>query len=154
MENYITGERIKTLREEKNWTKEKLSIESGVNRTAIYRYESGILTKISYPTLVKLANALGTTARYLNGDTDNKNPNITDILETSGAYTALHDLFRDETQVSYDDLYECTDKEKDFIKKIINNTHMLSDDNYDSLNKVFDAMLNTNKLIESATKKD
>ena len=57
--------RIKELREEKGWTQEELAIKSGVSRNLIARLESGSLNSTSTDTLFKLADALGTKAKYL-----------------------------------------------------------------------------------------
>ena len=154
MSNNITGERIKALREEKGLSKEDLGKMIGKDRTSIYRYENGIVSKIHYAILVQIANSLGTTVRYLNGETDDPKQYPKDILETTGAYNFMHNLFQDNSNISTDDLYECTDKEKQFIQKIIRNTHLLSDDDYDALNKVFDSLLNTRQVIDNTVRHD
>lgn len=65
-----TGERIENLRKQKGMKQIDLSNASGINRTAISRYEAGILTKISAVEMVKLAKALDTTEAYLLGETE------------------------------------------------------------------------------------
>lgn len=134
-----TGERIKELREAKKMTKEELGSLIGKDRIAIYRFETGQVKKIHYAILVKLANVLGTTAAYLNGDTDDPNQHLSDILETSGAYTVLHDLFQDKSNIPVDDLYSLNDREKEFVKHIIRSAGALNDEDYDTLDKMLDA---------------
>jgi len=50
--------KIKEFREEKNWTQEKLSEESGVSRTIIAGLESDAIKVTTTSTLLKLSKAL------------------------------------------------------------------------------------------------
>lgn len=57
--DYISiGNRIKELRKAKRWTQAKLAEESGVEPSNISHIERAA-TKLSLPTLVNIANALG-----------------------------------------------------------------------------------------------
>ena len=59
--DYISiGNRIKQLRCAKGWTQAKLAEESGVEPSNISHIERAA-TKLSLPTLVNIANALGVT---------------------------------------------------------------------------------------------
>ena len=59
--DYISiGNRIKELRTEKGWTQAKLAEKSGVEPSNISHIERAA-TKLSLPTLVNIANALGVT---------------------------------------------------------------------------------------------
>ena len=51
--------RLKEERENKNWSQEDLSRESGVSRTTISDIETGKKVVVTNVTLEKLANALG-----------------------------------------------------------------------------------------------
>jgi len=54
------GRRIREKRKAKKWNQEKLGEASGVEPSNISHIERGA-TKLSFPTLVKIANALETT---------------------------------------------------------------------------------------------
>lgn len=57
--NYeVIGNRIKEVRSAKGWTQAKLAEESGVEPSYISHIERGV-TKLSLPTLICIANALG-----------------------------------------------------------------------------------------------
>ena len=57
--DYISiGNRIKEIRTTKGWTQTKLAEESGVEPSNISHIERAA-TKLSLPTLVNIANALG-----------------------------------------------------------------------------------------------
>ncbi|MBQ3005747.1 MAG: helix-turn-helix transcriptional regulator [Clostridia bacterium] len=59
--DYISiGKRIKELRTAKGWTQAKLAEESGVEPSNISHIERAA-TKLSLPTMINIANALGTT---------------------------------------------------------------------------------------------
>ena len=59
--DYISiGNRIKALRTAKGWTQARLAEESGVEPSNISHIERAA-TKLSLPTLVNIANALGVT---------------------------------------------------------------------------------------------
>lgn len=59
--DYISiGNRIKELRSAKGWTQAKLAEKSGVEPSNISHIERAA-TKLSLPTLVNIANALGAT---------------------------------------------------------------------------------------------
>ena len=55
------GYRIKEVREAKGMTQESLATQSGVSRGTIVALESGEAKTTTTKTLVKIANALGTT---------------------------------------------------------------------------------------------
>ncbi|MBE6565121.1 MAG: helix-turn-helix transcriptional regulator [Ruminococcaceae bacterium] len=59
--DYISiGSRIKEIRTAKGWTQAKLAEESGIEPSNISHIERAA-TKLSLPTLVNIANALGVT---------------------------------------------------------------------------------------------
>ncbi len=55
------GYRIKEVREEKRMTQEELSQKSGISRATISALENGTARSTSTKTLLKIAEALGTT---------------------------------------------------------------------------------------------
>lgn len=58
------GMRIRRLRKEKKWTQEKLAEMSNQEPSNISHIERGA-TKLSLPTIVNIANALGVTVDHL-----------------------------------------------------------------------------------------
>lgn len=55
------GYKIKEMREERNMTQEELARKSGVCRTTIWALENNANKTASTKTLLKIANALGTS---------------------------------------------------------------------------------------------
>lgn len=58
------GERIKEVREARNWTQEKLSEASGISKSFLSEVENRG-KNISLDLLLRIAQALGTTVQYL-----------------------------------------------------------------------------------------
>ena len=65
-----TGERIRQLRIEHDMTQEELGAKVGVQKAAIYKYETGLIVNLKRSTIEKLAIALSTTPTYLMGMED------------------------------------------------------------------------------------
>ena len=63
----MLGERLKTLRNRKNYTQKTLSELTGISQQAIIRYEKTEENNIKIDNLNKLAEALNTTPDYLLG---------------------------------------------------------------------------------------
>jgi len=55
------GEKIKTLRKEKNISQEELAKKSGISRATLSKLENGSLTKVSIATLDRILGVLGFT---------------------------------------------------------------------------------------------
>ena len=72
-----TGERIKMLRKEHDFTQEELGQIIGVKKAAIQKYEKGTVQNIKRASLLKLAEVLHTTPEYLLGW--DKQDNILDV---------------------------------------------------------------------------
>lgn len=64
------GKRIRKIREEKGLSQDKLRIEVNISKTHMSHIETGS-TKLSLPTIVEIANALGTTVDPLLSDSLN-----------------------------------------------------------------------------------
>lgn len=64
------GERIKALRLQQGLTQEELGEKVGVKKSAIYKYETGLVVNLKRSTIEKLAKALGVKPTYLMGMTD------------------------------------------------------------------------------------
>lgn len=74
--NYISiGKRIKEIRTAKGWTQAKLAEESGIEPSNISHIERAA-TKLSLPTMVNIANALGVSLDELAYGTLIKNRHI------------------------------------------------------------------------------
>lgn len=61
------GERIKTLRIQQGLTQEELGRKVGVQKSAIYKYETGLVVNLKRSTIEKLAQVLGVKPTYLMG---------------------------------------------------------------------------------------
>lgn len=59
------GERIKAKRLERGFTLDELAARVGVQKTAIHKYENGVITNIPLDRLERIADALGCTSGYL-----------------------------------------------------------------------------------------
>ena len=64
------GERIKALRTQQGLTQEELGEKVGVKKSAIYKYETGLVVNLKRSTIEKLAKALGVKPTYLMGMTN------------------------------------------------------------------------------------
>ena len=61
------GDRIKNLRLQRGLTQEELGAIVGVKKSAIYKYESGLVVNLKRDTIEKLARALGVRPTTLMG---------------------------------------------------------------------------------------
>ncbi|MBQ2974792.1 MAG: helix-turn-helix transcriptional regulator [Clostridia bacterium] len=62
-------ERIRNLREDKDWTQQKIADMLFINRRTYAAYENGI-NSMTPETLAKIADIYGTSVDYLLGRTD------------------------------------------------------------------------------------
>lgn len=65
------GDRIKQLRLSKGMTQEELGQKIGVQKAAIYKYESGLVVNLKRNIIEKLSNVLEVSPSYLMGLQDN-----------------------------------------------------------------------------------
>lgn len=72
MDMTTIGERLKIAREERNVSIAELAEALGLNKTTIYRYETGAFKRIKPSTLGAIAEYLNVNPDYLIGATDNK----------------------------------------------------------------------------------
>lgn len=61
------GERIKQRRKQLKMSADELGSRLGVNRSTVFRYESGFIEKLPIDILDPIAKALDTTPQYLMG---------------------------------------------------------------------------------------
>ena len=104
--DYISiGNRIKEYRKAKGWTQEKLGEKSGVEPSNISHIERAA-TKLSLPTMVNIANALGVTLDEL-------------------AYGSLIKSKHVSTKIIDDILFDCTDEELKSIAEVVKTTKVV-----------------------------
>lgn len=72
MQTFAT--RLKIVRGEKNVSVTELAEALGVNKTTIYRYESGVFSALKAELLIAIAEYLNVNPDYLTGATDIKQP--------------------------------------------------------------------------------
>lgn len=63
----LNGNRIRELRLERGMTMEELGVACGVQKSAVNKWEKGMVTKITYDNMEKLCRALNCTPAYLYG---------------------------------------------------------------------------------------
>lgn len=95
------SQKLKLLRQEKNWTQEKLAEEIGVKRLAVSKYERG-QSKPSAETLQKISEVFGVSIDYLLGEEPKK------MSDT---------VINDKTLLEYvSEIEKMGEEEKNFVK--------------------------------------
>lgn len=87
------GENIRALRIKHGMTQEELGKIIGVQKSAIRKYESGMVENIPRSSIKMMANVFGVTPSYLMGWTDEENPSAAEPKLSEGEEMLL-DLFR------------------------------------------------------------
>jgi transcriptional regulator with XRE-family HTH domain len=95
------GEKIRKRRIELNMTMDDLGNAIGVQRSAINKYEKGIITDLKRSTLQALANALGVSPLYLLEEDEDEDR---DRLEALHQNPRLGMLFDRSRKMSNDDI--------------------------------------------------
>ena len=72
MDMQIFATRLRAAREEKNVSAAELAEVLGVNKTTIYRYETGAFKGLKADSLIAIGEYLNVNPDYLIGATDNK----------------------------------------------------------------------------------
>lgn len=95
-----TGERIRHLRIEHDMTQEELGAKVGVQKAAIYKYETGLIVNLKRSTIEKLAIALSTTPTYLMGmeDAEAVQPVLAEFTPQQTALLTAFNELNDEGQ--------------------------------------------------------
>lgn len=95
-----TGERIRQLRIEHDMTQEELGAKVGVQKAAIYKYETGLIVNLKRSTIEKLAIALSTTPTYLMGmeDAEAVQPVLAEFTPQQTALLTAFNKLNDEGQ--------------------------------------------------------
>ena len=78
----LTGDRIRSLRMQRDMTLDDVAKYLGINRQAVYKYEQGIVTNIPLDKIEKMAVLFHTTPDYITGWTDETPPHPPDTPHT------------------------------------------------------------------------
>lgn len=70
----IVGQRIKWLREQKQWSQIQLAEKLGIHNTVLSRNESGEKKGVDSQLISKVADLFDVSTDYLHGRTDNPTP--------------------------------------------------------------------------------
>ena len=90
------GEKLKSLRIEKNLTQKQVADRIGLAISAVSSYESGSRYP-SYDVLVKLARMFHVSTDYLLGITDRRNIDVTGLNDNEiGLVSQLVEMLRDK----------------------------------------------------------
>lgn len=122
------NERIRERRKALHMTADELGEKIGRDRATVYRYESGRFQKMDIEILKKIASALGTSAAYLNGETDDPEPSV---WERPLRDEAL--VLTDEEEIMIRKLRELPDRDRDYILRVLDSVysafmHYVTDD--------------------------
>ncbi len=91
----VRSERIKLLIEQSGQSYQELEKRTGIKKSSLQRYASGVTTKIPLNVIEKLAVAFNVSQEYLMGWSENKKENLpTDTIELTEGEKALLELFR------------------------------------------------------------
>lgn len=82
--NNDIGNRIKTIRRQRDITQEELGNVIGVTKATINKYETGIVANLKRTTIEKLAIALDVSASYLMGWDESQNVKVDKVQSNNG----------------------------------------------------------------------
>lgn len=108
----MLANRIKSLRQDKQWNQTELATKIGVGRTTVTEYEAGRIV----PPLDKLqamAKLFDVSVQYLTGETNAKNQPTTDVNDIAEQLASMIDeLSNPESSVKFDgDILTIEEKE-------------------------------------------
>ena len=105
------GEKIRTRRIELNMTMDDLGKAIGVQRSAINKYEKGIITDLKRSTIAALANALDVSVMYLlDDDPDDLDQARLEALHQNPQLGLLFDRSRKMTSSDVDFMIQMADR--------------------------------------------
>ena len=91
----VRSERIKLLIEQSGQSYQELEKRTGIKKSSLQRYASGVTTKIPLNVIEKLAVAFNVSQEYLMGWSENKKENLpTDNIKLTEGEKSLLELFR------------------------------------------------------------
>ncbi|BAL82009.1 putative Xre family transcriptional regulator [Selenomonas ruminantium subsp. lactilytica TAM6421] len=103
----ITGQRLRLLREEKQWSQEVVARKIGISRTAYNKYESGVIQPVR--KIKELAGIFGVSADYILGSADNVSSvgdAVPKVHRQMRKYMDLSDNGREIVDITLDAVYE------------------------------------------------
>lgn len=112
------NERIRERRKALHMTADELGEKIGRDRATVYRYESGRFQKMDIEILKKIAAALGTSAAYLNGETDDPDSRVWD--------RPLRDdplVLSNDEEIIIRKLRELPDRDRDYILRVLDSVY-------------------------------
>lgn len=83
------GEKIKTLRNERNWTQDYVAKKLNISSPALSRYESGAYEPKDLALVSEFAKLYNVTTDYLLGISDEREPQSQNLYAFQGGYEQL-----------------------------------------------------------------
>lgn len=101
----ITGQRLRMLREEKQWSQEAVAKRLGISRTAYNKYESGVIQPVR--KIKELANIFGVSTDYILGSAEQRIEvnTVTKAHRQMQKYMGLSDNGRKIVDLTLDAVY-------------------------------------------------
>ena len=90
----IRSERIKALIEQSKQSYQELEKTTGIKKSSLQRYASGVTTKIPLDVIEKLSKAFNVSQEYLMGWDDEKEKNPPNELQLTEGEKMVLELFR------------------------------------------------------------
>lgn len=98
----IVGQRIKILREKKEWSQVHLAEKLGINNSVLSRIEAGEKKHVEDYLISKAADVFNVTTDYLHGRTDDPSPTVKKNSAVLGlAYIDGGESELDEEEMDY-----------------------------------------------------
>lgn len=130
----IRSERIKLLVEQSNLSYQELEKKTGIKKSSLQRYASGVTTKIPLNVIERLSVAFDVSQEYLMGWSDNENPeknspDKVELTEGEKVWLELYHQLSNETRAVLVNMAEAfeslpADRQKfllDAIRVVLNN---------------------------------
>lgn len=113
------GDRIRELREERDWSQREFAKRVGINYSVVNRIELG-KRNVEDHELAKIADVFGVTTDYLLGRTDNPNPPEDDDKEL-GTLARINQLIKEYgiEQMGFFDIEKWKSLSEEEIEEII-----------------------------------
>ncbi|GCD83705.1 hypothetical protein PTHTG4_27690 [Parageobacillus thermoglucosidasius] len=113
------GDRIRELREERDWSQREFAKRVGINYSVVNRIELG-KRNVEDHELAKIADVFGVTTDYLLGRTDNPNPPDDDDKEL-GTLAKINQLIKEYgiEQMGFFDIEKWKSLSEEEIEEII-----------------------------------
>lgn len=112
----ITGQRLRMLREEKQWSQDAVARRLGISRTAYNKYESGVIQPVR--KLKELASIFGVSADYILGSAEQRAEmtTVTKAHRQMQKYMGLSDNGRKIVDLTLDAVYAHEERQEPLPK--------------------------------------